>query len=76
MTLDADPALTLIAAATPMVSDCRINSPMTAALPKSLCALGEIRPQENLTIVNLHIAGFLEGTCDRSVKPLKAIEAA
>jgi polygalacturonase len=46
-----------------MVSNCRINSPYDDALcPKSTYALGELRPTENLTIVNCQVFGFKEGT--------------
>jgi polygalacturonase len=46
-----------------MVSNCRINSPNDDGLcPKSTYALGEIRPTENLTIVNCQVSGFQEGT--------------
>ena len=56
-----------------MVSNCRINSPNDDGLcPKSTYALGEIRPTENLTIVNCQVSGFLEGTLiDGSFKPAK-----
>ena len=54
-----------------MVSNCRINSPNDDGLcPKSTYALGEIRPTENLTIVNCQVSGFLEGTLmDGTMKP-------
>jgi polygalacturonase len=46
-----------------MVSNCRINSPNDDGLcPKSTYALGELRPTENLTIVNCQVSGFEEGT--------------
>src|ERR1017187_10475467 len=46
-----------------MVSNCRINSPGDDGLcPKSTYALGEMRPTENLTIVNCQVSGFEEGT--------------
>ena len=56
-----------------MVTNCRINSPGDDALcPKSTYALGEIRPTENLTIVNCQVSGFLEGTLiDGTMKPSK-----
>ena len=56
-----------------MVSNCRINSPNDDALcPKSTYALGEIRPTENLTIVNCQVSGFAEGTLlDGTMKPSK-----
>jgi len=56
-----------------MVSNCRINSPNDDGLcPKSTYALGEIRPTENLTIVNCQVSGFLEGTLiDGTMKPAK-----
>jgi polygalacturonase len=45
------------------VSNCRINSPRDDGLcPKSTYALGEVRPTENLTIVNCQVSGFREGT--------------
>ncbi len=54
-----------------MVSNCRINSPNDDGLcPKSTYALGEIRPTENLTIVNCQVSGFEEGTLiDGTLKP-------
>jgi len=54
-----------------MVSNCRINSPNDDGLcPKSTFALGEIRPTENLTIVNCQVSGFEEGTLiDGTMKP-------
>jgi polygalacturonase len=54
-----------------MVSNCRINSPNDDGLcPKSTFALGEIRPTENLTIVNCQVSGFAEGTLlDGTMKP-------
>ena len=57
-----------------MVSNCRINSPNDDGLcPKSTYALGEIRPTENLTIVNCQVSGFLEGTLlDGTMKPAKS----
>jgi polygalacturonase len=57
-----------------MVSNCRINSPNDDGLcPKSTYALGEIRPTENLTIVNCQVSGFLEGTLlDGTMKPVKS----
>jgi polygalacturonase len=56
-----------------MVSNCRINSPNDDGLcPKSTYALGEIRPTENLTIVNCQVSGFEEGTLvDGTMKPSK-----
>ena len=56
-----------------MVSNCRINSPNDDGLcPKSTYALGEIRPTENLTIVNCQVSGFLEGTLiDGTMQPAK-----
>jgi polygalacturonase len=56
-----------------MVSNCRINSPNDDGLcPKSTYALGEIRPTENLTIVNCQVSGFEEGTLiDGTMKPAK-----
>ena len=56
-----------------MVSNCRINSPNDDGLcPKSTYALGEIRPTENLTIVNCQVSGFVEGTLiDGTLKPTK-----
>ena len=56
-----------------MVSNCRINSPNDDGLcPKSSYALGEIRPTENLTIVNCQVSGFEEGTLlDGTMKPSK-----
>jgi polygalacturonase len=46
-----------------MVSNCRINAPNDDALcPKSTYALGELRPTENLTIVNCQVSAFREGT--------------
>ena len=54
-----------------MVSNCRINSPNDDGLcPKSTYALGELRPTENLTIVNCQVSGFEEGTLlDGTMKP-------
>ncbi len=54
-----------------MVSNCRINAPNDDALcPKSTFALGELRPTENLTIVNCQVSGFQEGTLlDGTMKP-------
>ena len=54
-----------------MVSNCRINAPNDDALcPKSTYALGELRPTENLTIVNCQVSGFHEGTLiDGTMKP-------
>jgi polygalacturonase len=54
-----------------MVSNCRINAPNDDALcPKSTYALGELRPTENLTIVNCQVSGFQEGTLiDGTLKP-------
>ena len=54
-----------------MISNCRINSPNDDGLcPKSTYALGEIRPTENLTIVNCQVSGFEEGTLiDGTMKP-------
>ncbi len=56
-----------------MVSNCRINSPNDDGLcPKSTHALGELRPTENLTIVNCQVSGFEEGTLlDGTMKPSK-----
>jgi polygalacturonase len=56
-----------------MVSNCRINSPNDDGLcPKSTYALGEIRPTENLTIINCQVSGFDEGTLlDGTMKPAK-----
>ena len=56
-----------------MVSNCRINSPNDDGLcPKSTYALGELRPTENLTIVNCQVSGFEEGTLiDGTMKPAK-----
>ena len=56
-----------------MVSNCRINSPGDDGLcPKSTYALGEIRPTENLMIVNCQVSGFVEGTLlDGTMKPTK-----
>lgn len=56
-----------------MVSNCRINSPNDDGLcPKSTFALGELRPTENLTIVNCQVSGFEEGTLlDGTMKPSK-----
>ena len=56
-----------------MVSNCRINSPNDDGLcPKSTFALGEIRPTENLTIINCQVSGFEEGTLlDGTMKPSK-----
>jgi polygalacturonase len=53
------------------VSNCRINSPNDDGLcPKSTYALGELRPTENLTIVNCQVSGFAEGTLvDGTMKP-------
>ena len=55
------------------VSNCRINSPNDDGLcPKSTYALGELRPTENLTIVNCQVSGFAEGTLlDGTMKPAK-----
>ena len=57
-----------------MVSNCRINSPGDDGLcPKSTYALGELRPTENLTIVNCQVSGFEEGTLlDGTMKPSKS----
>ncbi len=57
-----------------MVSNCRINSPNDDGLcPKSTYALGEIRPTENLTIVNCQVSGFVEGTLiDGTMIPAKS----
>jgi polygalacturonase len=56
-----------------MVSNCRVNSPNDDGIcPKSTFALGELRPTENLTIVNCQISGFEEGTLiDGTMKPSK-----
>ena len=56
-----------------IVSNCRVNSPTDDGIcPKSTCALGEIRPTENLTIVNCQVSGFVEGTLiDGTMKPAK-----
>jgi len=46
-----------------MVSNCRVNTPLDDGIcPKSTYALGEIRPTENLTIVNCQVSGFEEGS--------------
>ncbi len=57
-----------------MVSNCRINSPSDDGLcPKSTFALGELRPTENLTIVNCQVSGFVEGTLlDGTMKPARS----
>ncbi len=57
-----------------MVSNCRINSPGDDALcPKSTYALGELRPTENLMIINCQVSGFAEGTLlDGTMKPSKS----
>jgi polygalacturonase len=57
-----------------MVSNCRINSPNDDGLcPKSTFALGELRPTENLTIVNCQVSGFEEGTLlDGTMKPSRS----
>jgi len=57
-----------------MVSNCRINSPNDDGLcPKSTYALGELRPTENLTIVNCQVSGFEVGTLiDGTMKPSKS----
>ena len=57
-----------------MVSNCRINSPSDDGLcPKSTFALGELRPTENLTIVNCQVSGFVEGTLlDGTMKPSRS----
>ena len=57
-----------------MVSNCRINSPNDDGLcPKSTYALGEVRPTENLTIVNCQVSGFEVGTLlDGTMKPSKS----
>lgn len=56
-----------------VVSNCRVNSPKDDGIcPKSTYALGEIRPTENLTIVNCQVSGFEEGTLiDGTMKPAK-----
>ena len=56
-----------------MVSNCRVNSPSDDGIcPKSTYALGELRPTENLTIVNCQVSGFIEGTLlDGTMKPAK-----
>ena len=56
-----------------MVSNCRVNSPSDDGIcPKSTYALGELRPTENLTIVNCQVSGFVEGTLiDGTMKPAK-----
>jgi polygalacturonase len=56
-----------------MVSNCRINAPDDDALcPKSTWALGELRPTENLAIVNCQVSGFETGTLiDGTMKPGK-----
>ena len=56
-----------------MVSNCRINSPRDDGIcPKSTYALGEIRPTENLTIVNCQVSGFVEGALlDGTMKPAR-----
>ena len=57
-----------------VVSNCRVNSPNDDGIcPKSTYALGELRPTENLTIVNCQVSGFVEGTLvDGSMKPAKS----
>jgi polygalacturonase len=57
-----------------MVSNCRVNSPTDDGIcPKSTYALGELRPTENLTIVNCQVSGFVEGTLlDGTMKPAKS----
>jgi polygalacturonase len=57
-----------------MVSNCRINSPGDDGLcPKSTYALGELRPTENLMIVNCQVSGFAEGTLlDGTMKPSRS----
>ena len=56
------------------VSNCRINSPNDDGLcPKSTYALGELRPTENLTIVNCQVSGFVEGTLlDGTMRPARS----
>jgi polygalacturonase len=56
-----------------MVSNCRVNSPNDDGIClKSTFALGELRPTENLTIVNCQVSGFEEGTLiDGTLKPGK-----
>ena len=56
-----------------MVSNCRINSPNDDGLcPKSTYTLGEIRPTENLTIVNCQVSGFVEGALlDGTLRPAR-----
>ena len=56
-----------------VVSNCRVNSPNDDGIcPKSTYALGELRPTENLTIVNCQVSGFVEGTLvDGTMKPAK-----
>src|ERR1035437_6663778 len=56
-----------------MVSNCRVNSPSDDGIcPKSTYALGELRPTENLTIVNCQVSGFIEGPLlDGTMKPAK-----
>ena len=45
------------------ISNCSVNSPYDDAIcPKSSYALGCVRPTENLSIVNCHVSGFVEGT--------------
>jgi len=57
-----------------MVSNCRVNSPRDDGIcPKSTYALGELRPTENLTIVNCQVSGFEEGTLlDGTMMPSKS----
>ena len=54
-----------------VVSNCRINSPNDDGLcPKATFALGENRIEENVTITNCQVSGFVEGTLlDGTMKP-------
>jgi polygalacturonase len=45
------------------ISNCNVNSPYDDAIClKSSYALGCLRPTENVSIVNCHVSGFVEGT--------------
>jgi polygalacturonase len=45
------------------IANCSVNSPYDDAIClKSSYALGYLRPTENLSIVNCHVSGFVEGT--------------
>jgi polygalacturonase len=57
-----------------MVSNCRVNSPNDDGIcPKSTCALGYPLVEENLTIVNCQVSGFVEGTLlDGTMQPGRA----